>query len=247
LYIPQEKVFVAHNLEEQFFLALRAFEAQEAFHATTYEHIQNVKNVFPVYNVHDTLQKFKNFKQQIRENYTNEKLEETLLKAEKFLKSEIPAIENHSKHLVHQDFVPHNFRVNNNQIYMLDCSAIYFSNKYEGWARFLNYMIIHSPELEKLLVEYIITNRGQAEYMSLRLMRVFKITELLQYYAKSFNKTTGDLHTLTEIRIQFWNTVLVYILDDKPIPREIRDTYIAQRDSLRSPEEKERQKEFALA
>src|SRR5689334_21028137 len=31
-FISQDKVFVAHTIEEQFFLILRAFEAQEAFH-----------------------------------------------------------------------------------------------------------------------------------------------------------------------------------------------------------------------
>lgn len=129
---------------------------------------------------------------------------------------------------------------------MLDCSSVYFSNKYEGWARFLNYMIIHNPDLEKLLVRYIIENRGEKEYLSLRLMRVLKIGELLEYYARSFNKTMGDLHTLTEIRIQFWHKALVSLLDDKPLSGEIRDDYITKRNALRSPEEKERQREFAV-
>ena len=246
LYIPQEKVFVAHELEEQFFLALQAFEAQEAFHATTFEHLQNIKDTFPVYNAGKNIRKFETFTRNIIESYPDKNLHAILSKADEFLKSEIQTIESHSRYLVHQDFVPHNFRIQNKKIYMLDCSSVYFSNKYEGWARFLNYMIIHNPDLEKLLVRYIIENRGEKEYLSLRLMRVLKIGELLEYYARSFNKTMGDLHTLTEIRIQFWHKALVSLLDDKPLSGEIRDDYITKRNALRSPEEKERQREFAV-
>lgn len=246
-YIPQDKVFVAHELEEQFFLALRAFEAQEAFHATTFEHVRLVKNTFPVYNAEKNIKKFETFIKHIIENYPDKNLHAMLSKADEFLKSEVQIIESYSRYLVHQDFVPHNFRIQNKKIFMLDCSSVYFSNKYEGWARFLNYMIIHSPDLEKLLVRYIIENRGEKEYLSLRLMRVFKIGELLEYYARSFNKTTGDLHILTEIRIQFWREVLESMLADKLLSEEIRNNYIEKRNALRSPEEKERQREFAVA
>lgn len=247
VYIPQDKIFVAHGLEEQFFLALRAFEDQEAFHATTFEHLQNIKDVFPVYNAEKNIKKFETFIKHITENYPDKNLHAMLLKAEEFLKSEVHIIESYSRYLVHQDFVPHNFRIQNKKIFMLDCSSVYFSNKYEGWARFLNYMIIHSPDLEKLLVKYIIENRGEKEYLSLRLMRVLKIGELLEYYARSFNKTTGDLHALTEVRIRFWQEVLESILADKPLSEETRNNYIEKRNALRSPEEKERQREFAVA
>ena len=246
-YVPQEKVFVAHTLEEQFFLALRAFEAQEAFHATTFEHLRTIKNTFPVFNAKENIAKFETFKKTISSNCHDEKLNETLSLAEDFLKSHKTTIDRYSNYLVHQDFVPHNFRIKDNEVYMLDCSAVYFSNKYEGWARFLNYMVIHNPALEKLLAAYIFENRGAEEYLSLRLMRVLKIGELLEYYSRSLAKTTGDLHTLTEVRIEFWHKVLQSILADTPLSEEVRSDYITKRDSLRSPEEKERQKEFALA
>jgi len=244
-YVPQEKIFVAHTLEEQFFLALRAFEAQEAFHATTFEHLKTIKNTFPVFNAEENIKKFEYFKKKILANNHEKCLSATLSTAEEFLRSNKQTIDRYSRYLVHQDFVPHNFRIKNNEVYMLDCSAVYFSNKYEGWARFLNYMLIHNPELEKLLAKYILENRGDEEYLSLRLMRVLKISELLEYYTRSLEKTTGDLRTLTEARIKFWQQALEMILADKPLPDTIRDEYISKRDALRSPDEKERQKEFA--
>lgn len=245
-FIPQEKVFTAYTLEEQFFLALRAFESQESFHATTFEHLKDVKNIFPVYNAHAIIDKFETFTKNINKNYPNKNLESTLLKAKVFLQSEIQTIESHCRYLVHQDFVPHNFRIHHKDIYMLDCSSVYFSNKYEGWARFLNYMIIHNPDLERLLAQYIVENRGEKEYLNLRLMRVLKIAELLKYYTSSLQKTEGDLHALTEIRIHFWHEVLESILANTSLPPETTEQYIKQRDNLRSPEEKERQKEFNI-
>lgn len=246
-YISQDKVFVAHTLEEQFFLTLRTFEAQEAFHATTFEHLRAIKNTFPVLNAPEYLTKFQDFVTQIEKNYHDDKLNEVLHESSVFLKSHEMTIRQFANHLVHQDFVPHNFRVKNKDVYMLDCSSVYFGNKYEGWARFLNYMLIHNPELEKLLNAYIRDNRGKDEYLSLRLMRVYKVAELLEYYARSLSKTTDNLHVLTNVRIQFWRRVLRALLDDLQLKKEVIDQYISTRDSLRSLEEKERQREFAIA
>lgn len=246
-YIPQDKVFVAHGIEEQFFLALRAFEAQEAFHATTFEHLRNIKNTFPIFKSSEYFIEFGTFKKTITENYPDEKLQATLVKAAEFLKANKETIDRYANHLTHTDFVPHNFRIRGHDVYMLDCSSVYFGNKYEAWARFLNYMLIHNPVLDQLLSDYILKNRGEEEYLSLRLMRIFKIGKLLEYYSRSLNKATGDLHTLTEVRINFWHQVLQAILTGTPLPDEARNSYIAKRDALRSPEEKMRQREFSLA
>lgn len=246
-YITQDKVFVAHTLEEQFFLTLRTFEAQEAFHATTFEHLQTIKNTFPILSDREYLAKFHIFTEKINKDYHDDKLDEVLQEAATFLKSHEMTIRQFSNHLVHQDFVPHNFRIKNRDVYMLDCSSVYFGNKYEGWARFLNYMLIHNPELEKLLVAYIRDNRGKDEYLSLRLMRVYKVGELLEYYARSLAKTTDNLHVLTNVRIQFWRRVMQALLKDTPLKQAVVDQYIATRNALRSLEEKERQREFAIA
>ena len=36
-------------------------------------------------------------------------------------------------------------------------------------------MVHHNPDLEKILSEYVRANRGEEEYLSLRLMRVYKL------------------------------------------------------------------------
>lgn len=250
-FIPQEKVFVEHTIEEQFFIALSAFEAQESFHATTYEHIRTIKNVFPVLSSVEYLKDFKRLKESISQKYRDESLMTILQKAEKFLRENIITIDRYANYLTHTDFVPHNFRLAEHSLYMLDCvpnyATIHFGNKYEGWARFINYMLIHSPELERLLGKYVRDNRGEDEYLSLRLMRVYKISFLLDFYARSLSKTTGDLHTLTIARLDYWSGALTAILENRPVAKKMTEKYVATRNALRSKEEKERQREFAIA
>lgn len=250
-FIPQEKVFVAHTIEEQFFIALSAFEAQESFHATTYEHLRTIKNVFPSLSSVEYLKDFKRLKKSISQKYHDESLTTTLQTAEKFLMENIITIDRYANYLTHTDFVPHNFRLAEHSLYMLDCvpnyATIHFGNKYEGWARFLNYMLIHSPELERLLTKYVRDNRGEDEYLSLRLMRIYKIAFLLDYYARSLEKTTGDLHKLTLARLDYWREALTAILENRPVAKEVTEKYVTMRNSLRSDEEKVRQREFAVA
>ena len=49
-YIKQDKPFFERSTKEQFFLALKAFETQEGFHATTNEHLYSIKEIFEVYD-----------------------------------------------------------------------------------------------------------------------------------------------------------------------------------------------------
>jgi hypothetical protein len=246
-YINQEKVFVEHSLEQQFFMALKAFEAQEAFHATTFEHVKKVGIVFPIFSARTYFDSFNEFQKSVKKLDEDGILEDILSQAEQFLKEHKATIDTHSNHLVHTDFVPHNFRVSGQKMYVLDAAAVQFGNKYEGWARFLNYMLIHNPDLEKLLTDYVRANRGEVEYLNLRLMRIYKLGYLIDYYIRSLPKTSGNLHELTKKRIAFWHRVLELMLEDKPVSREFIDEYKNKRDSLRSEEEKERQKEFAVA
>ncbi len=249
-YINQEKVFVAYEIEDQFFMALNAFEAQEAFHATTYEHIKKIQKIFPVLNAREYFREFALSKQIFHENNPDSKIESTFDIADAFLKENKVVIDKYSNHLTHTDFVPHNFRIKNNKLYMLDCAPEYrtmhFGNKYEGWARFLNYMVIHNPTLDQLLSQYIMQNRSEEDYLCLRLMRVYKIGFLLRYYAESLPKTSGDLYSLTKSRITFWHQILELTLNNAPIPDSLIEEYKNGRDALRSPEEKERQKEFSI-
>jgi hypothetical protein len=246
-YIPQEKVFVSYGLEEQFFMALRAFETQEAFHATTFEHLKKVDKIFPVHYAKDYFESFNSFVKTIENIEPDSVLLEILSTTKDFLVANKQLIDQYSNHLVHTDLVPHNFRVHNNKLYTLDAAAVEFGNKYEGWARFLNYMVIHNPELEVLLSQYLQKNRGERDFLDLRLMRAFKISYLIEYYVRSLPKTEGDLHDLTRKRINFWHRVLEAILDNVSIPKELVEDYKNKRDILRSDEEKKRQKEFAVA
>jgi len=246
-YISQDKVFVAHPIEEQFFTALRAFETKESFHATTFEHIKSVKNVFPVFRAKEYFEEFKKLSDSFLANYQDDKIKKTLEETKKFLFANKTVIDRYSGYLTHTDFVPHNFRIQERNLYMLDCSAVHFGNKYEGWARFLNYMVIHNTALERFLSEYLKKNRSEEENESLRLMRAYKAVQLLEYYARSSKKADGDLLALTIKRINFWHQVLQSILKNEPVKDELIKDYISERNNLRSEEEKNRQREFAVA
>mgnify|MGYP001586072084 CR=1 FL=1 len=246
-FISQEKVFVDHDLEDQFFMILRAFEAQEAFHMTTFEHEQSINKTFQVWLAKDYLRSFKEISAKIGSKFKETELAQLLSECFDFIKKNEEIIEKYSNYLTHTDFVPHNFRISKGMIYMLDGSAVQFGNKHEGWARLLNYMVIHNPNLEKLLLKYIEDNFGQEEYLNLKLMRIYKIAFLISYYVQSLSKTEGDLHKLTMARIDFWFAILKSIIHESPLDQKILDSYIKERDSLRSEEEKKRQKEFAKA
>lgn len=232
-YIVQEKIFVAYPLEEQFFLALRAFESQEAFHATTYEHVRRIRTVFNDVSAEEYIRRLKAWGVSKR--------------AEDFLEQHQTVLERYAHYLTHTDFVPHNIRVHDRAIYILDQTAIEFANKYEGWARFMNYMIVHNPALERLLVQYVKDNRGEDEYLALRMMRVYKAAFLVRFYRESLSKTEGDLHLLTQTRVHFWERVLECLLEDVEIPAALLESYMEKRQTLRSEEEKKRQREFAVA
>lgn len=245
-YIDQEKVFASFPIERQFFMSLLMFEEQEAFHATTFEHRDGIKNIFKIQTTKDYLKDFSEFKKTIL-NYIGDsnwatsikETEDLLIKSEKLL-------DKYSNYLTHTDFVPGNARINGRDLFMLDLSSMYFGNKYEGWARFMNWATIHSPELENLLNKYIIKNRGEEEHTVLRLMRLYKIGYLIDYYIKTLSKVSGDLEILNKKRIEFWLNILETVLKNSQVPYEFIDNYRKERNSLRSKEEMERQKEFNI-
>ncbi len=246
-YIPQKKVFVEHTLEDQFFMALRSFETQEAFHATTFEHLKYLKDVFPIRYARDYLSAYNSLLSSLKDSGADSEIIKTVDKGYALLGDNKRIIDEFCNHLIHTDFVPHNFRIREKSILILDCAAIEFGNKYEGWARFLNYMVIHNNSLNLLLLQYLKDNRTDSDLFNLTLMRIYKIVYLLDYYHRSLQKTSGDLHTLTKIRIEFWHTILVSLLENTEIHESFIEEYRQKRNSLRSPEEQERQKEFALA
>ena len=234
-FIEQERPFLERPLEEQFVLALKAFKGQESAHATTYAHARLISNTFGEMRAANYLKKFRQYKE---EAAPRANLEEGFA----FLLQNTETLEQYCGFLTHWDFMPQNIRVVGSDIYLLDHSSIHFGNKYEGWARFVNFMELYNPPLAQALVRYVRDNRTPEESLSLKLMRVYRLGELIRYYCGWLPRTEGALHALALARVAFWSTVMKAALDDKEIPQKVVEEYKKTRDSLRSEEEKERQK-----
>ncbi len=243
-FIEQDSTFLERPLADQFFLALQALEAQEGAHATTYEHTNLIKKVFGRWQAQQYLAVFNNCVSQITALAADYKIKNILEEARDFLQKNADIIDLYSDFLVHWDFVPHNIRVQGHDIYLLDYSSLRFGNKYEGWARFINFMTLYNRSLEKMLLDYIRQNRSVEEYLSLRLMRVFRLTEIIKHYAQAIPRSSGNLELLNKKRLGFWTSVLESVLADALLPPEIVESYQRERDALRSSEEKLRQKEL---
>lgn len=241
-FIEQERTFLNRPLEEQFALALQAFKAQESVHATAYSHAKVIRNVLGMWDAKDYLTSFDAFRESaIRSNPENHLLVDSLKKARAFLAEHQETIEQYCGFLTHADFVPHNLRVREGNVYLLDSASLHFGNKYESWARFLNFMLLYNRPFEKALLQYVHDNRTPEEELSLRLMRVYKLGKLLEYHAGTLTKTTGNLKKLSEKRVEFWRKALEALIDEKVIAQDVIAEYQRERDSLRSEEEKKRQ------
>lgn len=241
-FIPQEITFLERTLEEQFFFALDAFKSQEGAHATTYNHRKLIKNVFGIRTGETYIDSFNSFQKRIGEKVPHETdLLSNLDEAVKILISEKNTIEQYAGFLTHTDFVPHNIRIMDDTIYLLDHSSITFGNKYEGWARFINFMTLYNPPLQKALEAYVRDNRTPEESQVLHLMRIYRLGEIIWYYVKTLEKSTGSLLELNTKRVHFWNTVLRHVIDKRELPTEIIEDYTTNRDTLRSDDEKKRQ------
>lgn len=241
-FIEQEMTFLERPLREQFTLALSSFQAQEGAHATTYEHHRGIRKYFNHKCAHDYRGDVRTFTENIIAILPHDTTRAALLtRAREFIESHEETIEQYGDFLTHTDFVPHNIRVTNGKIYLLDHSSIRFGNKYEGWARFINFMVLYNPPLAEALLAYVRLNRTHEEYLSLRLMRVYRLCEITWYYTQTLERSEGDLKELNRARVTFWLEVLASVLDDRPLGETIRENYTALRDRLRSTEEKKRQ------
>lgn len=241
-FLEQTCAFLDRSLVDQFSLAIKAFETQESAHATTYEHTRTIRSAFEIYHASTYLESFQIYRQGILSYVKdNASLPRLLERAEQLLREQAVRIEQYAGFLTHTDFVPHNFRVVGHDIYLLDHSSIRFANKYDGWARFLNFMLLHHRELETAMMWYVEHNRAPEEYQALHLMRVYRLGEIIWYYASHLEKTTGNLRVLYEVRIAFWTDALQSFLDHHPLSEERIQSYRSLRDQLRSDEEKQRQ------
>lgn len=237
-FIPQEQAFLERSLQSQFQFALDAFKAQEHSRATTSRHLRSIKNTFGIVDAawyHKTLTSFMPYHVSDTETLA------LLTQVESIIRDNLTTLEQYGGFLTHTDFVPHNFRISHNRLFLLDFSAIRFGNKHESWARFINFMTLYNPPLAELLSRYIKDNRAPEEAHSLWLMRLLRLSELMTYYRKTLSKSAGDLATLNEARITFWRNILTHVLAYTPIPDNLITDYVRLRDSLRSEDEKKRQ------
>ncbi len=244
-YIEQEVPLLARALDEQFFLILRAFETQEGVHATTSKHAAVIRDTFGMIGAEEYLKNFDTFSEgALKAVPEDTELALALGRAREFLQANKTVIERYSGFLTHADFVPNNLRVEGTTLYLLDYASLHFGNKYESWARFLNYMVHHNPALEHALLDYVRKNRGPEEYLCLRLMRAYKLGFLLQFYAKALMLTQGDTRKIIQARVLFWTKVLNCILADAPLPSADVNELVRLEAELRTEEEKARQSEL---
>lgn len=241
-HIPQEQTFVTRPLREQLALALQALKAQESVHATTSSHVEAIRTLFDIWGAQEYIDSFAGFHTSATHGYPEDgALAASLARAASLLEDERDAIEQYCGFLTHADFVPHNLRVYEDNVYLLDAASLHFGNKYESWARFVNFMLLYNRDLERALLDYVRLNRTPEEEASLRLMRMYKLGVLLAHYVRTLPRSSGELRQLNQARIRFWRTVLEYLLDNRDIPQTIITDYQRERDSLRSDEEKRRQ------
>jgi hypothetical protein len=244
-FIEQDRTFLDRPSEEQFSLLLGALKSQEGMHATTYAHTKVIRPTLGLWGVDDYEKSFELFRERAcARDPRNQELRDALDHAHVALAKNRLTIDQYCGFLTHADFVPHNLRVRGPHLYLLDYASLHFGNKHESWARMLNFMLLYNRPLEEAFVEYLKKNRTPEESDSLRSMRIYKLSKLLEYHTSTLPRTTGDLHTLSNERVSFWVQVLNTLLENRVLDQKIVTRYAETRDRLRSTKEKERQKEL---
>lgn len=241
-FIEQDSSFLERPLPEQFDFALEAFKAQESARATTHSHFKQITNTFGNRTSQDYLRLFDAFVSALKNKKAPQRTVELVGKTSEKLHQNSRRIEQYCGFLTHTDFVPHNFRIAGDVLYLLDFSSLRFGNKHESWARFLNFMTLYNRDLEALLIKYVEDNRAPEERESLQLMRLFRLGEIITYYINLLPDSEGKLLELNKKRVEFWTEVLAAELENKRVDTDMVDTYKKTRDELRSADEKERQK-----
>jgi hypothetical protein len=248
-FIEQDRAFLERPLKEQFAIALEALKAQEGAHATAAAHWALLEKTMLNHHYYVTAGEYRKIGAYAQDivailklhTESDAELSVALDRTIKLIREHEETLERYSDFLTHWDFIPQNFRIRDGKLYLLDHSSIRFGNKYEGWARFINFMTLYNPPLAEALVAYVRLNRAPEELLCLKLMRLYRLVELLRYYATWLGKTEGNLRTLTLARIAFWTEALTAVLDDAPLDLATVLQYKEQRYSLRSEDEKKRQ------
>jgi hypothetical protein len=240
-YIEQTSAFLERPIEQQFTFALNALKTQESARITTNNHLRKVGPVFGIRRSGDYIKLLRAFLTALKIQEADVSITTTVQSVLNQVEEKRERIEQYCGFLTHTDFVPHNFRIAGDTMYLLDWSSLEFGNKHESWARFLNFMTLYNPELETLLIEYVEKNRAPEERESLQLLRLYRLCELITYYSNTLAQSDGDLLTLNQTRVQFWHKVLKAEMQNKRVDPSIVETYKSNRDNLRSTAEKERQ------
>jgi hypothetical protein len=157
------------------------------------------------------------------------------------LKVQKSKIEKYCDFITHDDFVPHNMRVKETDVVVLDHSSLILGNKYESWARFINFMLIFNFDLSRMLSNFVLDNRGKEEYEVLNIMRIYKIGFLINFYAKSIGKTSGKLNELQNFRLEWWTNICRKLMNGEEVSVEESIIHNQKLDELRDEEEKKRQ------
>lgn len=212
----------------------------ESAHVTTAGHKKIIKNIFSIWSAESYQKQAILFAQEVKSDEVVKTLQDCLAE----LSNRHEDIERYCGFLTHDDFALHNFRFRDKVIYLIDQSSLIFGNKHESWARFLNYMLLYNRELGQALLQYLKDNVAEEELASLRLLRIYKVMELLNYYSKATNQSGGDVLALSKRRIVFWHYVLIQLLTGKAIEESAITSYQKDRDRLRSEEEVARQREL---
>jgi hypothetical protein len=241
-FIEEDKKFLDRDSKEQFQIALISFVTQEGIHAVTTKHNKFINKYFETYNFKKYVSELENNKNKLLEIFPN--LKNAIEAGEDEFKKNEYRVSQYCGFLTHTDFVPHNFRVREGRVYLLDHSAIRIGNKHEGWGRFLNFMVLHNPLLYNWFVKYFDDNRSVEELESLRLMRIYRLFELINHHANIFKngEMGSELKKLSETRVYFWLELLKAVVENRELESNIIEEYKNCRDQLRTNEEKERQK-----
>lgn len=240
-FVPQTVSFLERPLREQFDYALRGLKAQERTRATTAKHFAQIKNVFGTRTHHEYISQSAGFLKSATDLHAPATTLALLERTHQKIIASQQRIEQYCGFLTHTDFVPHNIRIFDDTLYLLDFSSLLFGNKHESWARFLNFMTLYNRDLETWLLEYIEHNRAPEEQESLHLMRLYRLEEIIVYYLNTLTKSEGNLLALNTARVKFWSDVLLAELDDIRVSDAVVEQYRRTRDTLRSESEKERQ------
>jgi len=246
-YVDQDMRFLDRPLEEKLHLSLSALHAQERVTVGAVKNLAGVADRFGTITANTYLREFKaHLKNALTYFPQNLVLRSNLEHADTFFRERLCHVREHHGFLIHSDFVPNNFRVIGSEFYYLDLGAFRFGNRYESWARYLNWLMVWDCRLEAVLVDHINEGRGREHHASLSAMRAFNIGFLIQMYSKLLPEVQENarLHALQSGRLNLWTSALIALIHGDHMPEQTALEFAQFQESLRSEHERRRQMEM---